>query len=509
MVKKLLALFLVVLISINSFAAVVSDNDGAAFITKTEFDSLKNDFQAQLDSYNTSIDSKIDKAIASYLQGVKIESEIEIFLPESILSWPLTLYADSPFDYNKHYGEGTYTYATGAAQWTPFFQFANTINRIIHTQVFYATNTQTSNSWSTFYNYNTTTTINGVKYGIIEHVLDDYRAQYDAQNWLMSFNQVGSDENFQSWLIGGITSAGVLTSGHIKYPTGHTYDLVSSGTRFGVAGKVNGTTLQFDYALTWEQTQSVPTDSVANISASKRQYTAAGNGWQIATGSYNKNPVWTIQYDIGKFNKIFNNAGYYVPVSYKNEVYLTNYHTAFKDLFSGSVVTKKIGKVGLGATGLTWTCRHFDSPNFTIADVDHCSKTDQFDTSFIKSDNLAYVCSDADGDVIVPMTGGQYLGKMEKDGKLYITLNLSYTGAKAKVIIRKEPIFDENLNSNSNVLINYNSLTNQKYAEVESDRDTRLIINVSEDDMIYIKVINGTDQDIVFNKPTMRLRSES
>ena len=70
----MLALFLVVLMSINSFGAVVSDNDGSAFITKAEFDSLKNDFQRQIDQYNTSIDSKIDGAIASYLAGVSLSS---------------------------------------------------------------------------------------------------------------------------------------------------------------------------------------------------------------------------------------------------------------------------------------------------------------------------------------------------------------------------------------------------------------------------------------------------
>lgn len=73
MVKKALCLVFAFLFSINSFAAVVGDNDGSAFITKAEFDSLKNDFQAQIDSYNTNIDSKIDAAIASYLAGVKIE----------------------------------------------------------------------------------------------------------------------------------------------------------------------------------------------------------------------------------------------------------------------------------------------------------------------------------------------------------------------------------------------------------------------------------------------------
>ena len=71
-VKRFFALLLIVLMSINSFGAVVSDNDGSAFITKAEFDSLKNNFQAQIDQYNTSIDSKIDGAIASYLSGIQI-----------------------------------------------------------------------------------------------------------------------------------------------------------------------------------------------------------------------------------------------------------------------------------------------------------------------------------------------------------------------------------------------------------------------------------------------------
>ena len=74
-VKRTLALFLVVLMSINSFGAVVSDNDGSAFITKAEFDSLKNNFQSQIDQYNTSIDSKIDGAIASYLAGINLAKQ--------------------------------------------------------------------------------------------------------------------------------------------------------------------------------------------------------------------------------------------------------------------------------------------------------------------------------------------------------------------------------------------------------------------------------------------------
>ena len=57
--------------SIDSLAAVVSDNDGAAFITKAEFDSLKNDFQGQINQFNTNIDQKITGAITSYIEGIK------------------------------------------------------------------------------------------------------------------------------------------------------------------------------------------------------------------------------------------------------------------------------------------------------------------------------------------------------------------------------------------------------------------------------------------------------
>ena len=74
LIKKIGIIFLIIVFSNNVFGAVVSDNDGSAFITKAEFDSLKNNFQSQIDQYNTSIDSKIDGAIASYLAGISVDT---------------------------------------------------------------------------------------------------------------------------------------------------------------------------------------------------------------------------------------------------------------------------------------------------------------------------------------------------------------------------------------------------------------------------------------------------
>ena len=86
LVKKFLSLVLVLFLCIENFAAIVSDNDGSAFITKAEFDSLKNSFQSQIDQYNTSIDAKIDGAIAAYLAGIKVEKEQ--IKPLLVRTWP-------------------------------------------------------------------------------------------------------------------------------------------------------------------------------------------------------------------------------------------------------------------------------------------------------------------------------------------------------------------------------------------------------------------------------------
>ena len=93
MLKRLGATFLVVLMSIESFAAVVGDNDGAAFITKAEFDSMKNDFQSQLDRYNSSLDNKIDGAISAYLSGINISKKKLYSLDAACgYTFPLTAY---------------------------------------------------------------------------------------------------------------------------------------------------------------------------------------------------------------------------------------------------------------------------------------------------------------------------------------------------------------------------------------------------------------------------------
>lgn len=65
----ILGLLLIISICNTTFSAIVSDSDGSAFISKADFEDLKDNFNKQIDNYNESLDNKIDGAIASYLAG--------------------------------------------------------------------------------------------------------------------------------------------------------------------------------------------------------------------------------------------------------------------------------------------------------------------------------------------------------------------------------------------------------------------------------------------------------
>lgn len=75
-IKKIVSIGIVMVLShCVVFGAIVSDDDGFSFVTKAEFDAIKNNFASQIDEYNLSINGKIEGAIASYLDGIKVSQE--------------------------------------------------------------------------------------------------------------------------------------------------------------------------------------------------------------------------------------------------------------------------------------------------------------------------------------------------------------------------------------------------------------------------------------------------
>ena len=52
-IRRIISLTIVaaMLLSINGTAAVITDNDASAFVTKAEFEAIKNNVQGQIDAY--------------------------------------------------------------------------------------------------------------------------------------------------------------------------------------------------------------------------------------------------------------------------------------------------------------------------------------------------------------------------------------------------------------------------------------------------------------------------
>ena len=75
--KRICALFIVVLLNFNVFATTIS-NDGSSFVTKSEFDEMTKRFNEQMQIYQSSLNSKIDTSISSYLAGMSSVQSVDI-----------------------------------------------------------------------------------------------------------------------------------------------------------------------------------------------------------------------------------------------------------------------------------------------------------------------------------------------------------------------------------------------------------------------------------------------
>ena len=105
--KKLIYIFIVLAMVSQNFAAIISDNDGSAFVTKNEFEALKSDFQNQIEKYSLSIEGKIDGAIANYLAAIRIATkeakEVAYFknFESDTTTCTMRAYNELPFGYGN------------------------------------------------------------------------------------------------------------------------------------------------------------------------------------------------------------------------------------------------------------------------------------------------------------------------------------------------------------------------------------------------------------------------
>ena len=99
--KCISLLFICFIMCYNGFAAIVSSDDGNAFITKHDFEELKKNLNAQIDNYNNSLSDKISGKIASYVSGIGLGVKVLTTVPYA--SWESVTALNYPIENEYNY----------------------------------------------------------------------------------------------------------------------------------------------------------------------------------------------------------------------------------------------------------------------------------------------------------------------------------------------------------------------------------------------------------------------
>lgn len=477
--EKIICLIISFVICFNTFAAVVSDNDGSAFITKSEFDSLKNDFQSKLDSYNTSIDSKIDNAIASYLSGVKMDTTFVIDTNFSTLDYPITI-----IDKRKIIEEVT-TSATAAYNkdtlWAPGYYFVASAMRDakVVTQEF---------SWSCVDN------IKNYLNGIANTADGTFKVDDLLCDPYLAFSTAVHHENYngkgQAYTTIFLDQSGTLTSGqHRDGPVTRLY----IRDNYALNLKVSNYNPVFQGIHHPGGTMSFPNAGQAKYDKIQNADNAM---WDSrAAGPFDCSSMLTketYRYSNKKLNIVYNygdstHTSHFAPVAYENEIYITNkkanrkgYQNKSKDVWSGrSKATSNTGVNYIVSEGINLEHENENTSRWW------------YNKSLISQDRLIYDARTTDGRVLKnhKMVNGipifEYRDKQNEDnGKIkdiYVQFSISSnTASNAKYAI-----------------LSFNPITTQVYSDdVESNPDYIVITNLngSANDTKKVKLVEGINK---------------
>ena len=269
-IMRIIAIIIAMVFSINSFAAVISDSDGSTFITKTEFEALKNDFRSQIDNYNTSIDSKIDGAIAAYLAGIRLATATpKEPMFKSIYGEKLTFHNGD--DYNK-------TYVEDDTIWGSYNLFSKTFN-LVNNEASYNGDCMLSLNWR----------LPKSKFILI------HKLKWDEKNQEWTFDRIAEDAEVK-WLWVSKDENYTVLSGTTRYmhwawakSTSYVDIVVGNGMRLGSRGT--------DYNC-WAETSTNSRSYDETNTSTRPSWVAEAWTQQLKCGAGD----W-IQYDNGEWKK--------------------------------------------------------------------------------------------------------------------------------------------------------------------------------------------------------------
>ena len=518
-----------VLICTLSFGAVVSDNDGSAFITKPEFDSLKNSFQAQLDLYNTSIDSKIDTAISLYLAGIKTTKVEKIIHAKSILSYPLKLQMKNVlFDWDDWKTNGSTPY--WAPNWNMYiWGFRGTCNYLInklYTQPV-VTRQFFNGTWDSVKNK---FKISGMLTNVIGEL--NFNSSFYQYNW--------THQNESNVTFGFVLDQTGVYARQARGSNLVTRDLVrASGDSLidFYSGSNSYSSLKIDAIWTWGYKQALTLSSSTTSNEDYLNQFRASSG-----GGYNEgNNPGSITFDSSlkfdssnKINFIMNaydedradatGKRIELPVAYNNHIYMTNKNNFKADLqnstIEGTTYTNgyftynHVNQASGGTYTTQWWFANMVSPGWTLEpQFSGYTSHNIHQRSFMEPHNMCYdVKTPYDNkDIVQNMSDGIVLTRTNYDFKVMnIKINIASEDSSVKkyLIMSTDPITQSNYNNIDTEVSSdtdkYLKISNNKNFtaatykyELSEGLNSVYIGNIKNNKILYYKVLWDKD-DITY-----------
>ena len=519
-----------IIICISNFASVVSENDGAAFITKAEFDSLKNTFQSQINEYTANIDNKIDNAIAGYLSGISVEGEELLIAPETILAYPLKFQMKNKlFDWTKWTTNGATPY------WAPNYNVYFWGRRSSCTMLIDRTFTSSVIN-KTFYNGKWQTSNSKYK---ITGMLDDVVGTLSVNCCFYQLNwQYGNEGRItfgftldQSAAAAREESAARTITRTLVRPSGSTnIDFYSGSSNYP---------LIVDSVWDWGGTSALTVQSETTANE-KYMNQIKTYGWGTYEGY---TPDGTVFFDSSLFYNSRNNINFIMnqydsnrtdsagkrielPVAYEEHIYLTNKNNFKKDLQNGSVVNSQYWDGYFTPTyawdrrgetyGTVWKFSNIITPGWTLEpQFSGYTSSGINKRSLMEPQNMVY-------DVTLPyskdkkeqtMTDGVVLTETNKNYSLMkIDLNIASETPSVKkyLVMSLSPISQSDhtkiateaaANPNKYLKISNNkNMTGAVYRyELSEGNNTIYISNIKKNNVITYKILWDKDNTSYLN----------
>ena len=530
MLKKLACLFLVVLMSIDSLAAIVGDSDGAAFVNKKEFENLKNELNGQLDIYNDSLNEKISGAIAAYLAGINV-AEYYILKPaKSELKYPLTFAMKNKlFDWTKWKTNGATPY------WAPNYKTyiwgaRATANFLINKEF------ATSKITNRFYNGKWDATEG--KY-LISEMLDDVSGVITIKTKFYNLNEPYSNE-------ANVTFGFVLDqdSTYARQWRGTATVMRDKVRESGNAlidfysGSSSYDSLKVDAIWTWGGNAALTiSSSDTDNEHYLNQFKAAVTGYTEGNNPGALTYTSSLKYTPSKINFIMNaydtnrtdSAGKRIelPVAYNAHIYLTNKNNFKKDLQNATptLATYWNGYQVTGTAGLTedkwnakteystvWRFGNMISPGWTLEPQFSGYTRDIHKRSLMEPHLMYYEVTTPYTDVKKKqiLTNGVLLTEADQQIKnLEIKFNLSSDTASVTkyLVLSRRPIEQMNYSN----IASEAAADKDKYFKIYSDKELSgtstytyalsegenkvYIGELEKGDLVYYKILWSTSND--------------